>query len=88
MIISWGSDRNTIPSDHSISILHLNLALGKPQTKRHWVKADWFTFSQIVKESNMDLSNLSSELESLKACANAHNIINNAIKAAVSLIQP
>jgi hypothetical protein len=35
----------------------------------------------------MDLSNLSSELEPLKACANVHNI-NNAIEAAVPLIQP
>jgi hypothetical protein len=45
---------------------------------RHWAKADGFTFSQIVKESNMDLSNLSS--------ANVHNIINKAIEAAVPLI--
>jgi hypothetical protein len=86
MILSWHSDRNTISSDHSIFILHLNLAQGKPQTKRHWANADWFAFSQIVEESNMDLSNLSSELESLKACANVHNIINNEIEAAV--IQP
>jgi hypothetical protein len=31
----------------------------------------------------MDLSNLSSESELLKACANVHNIINNAIEAVV-----
>jgi hypothetical protein len=88
MILSWSSDRNTTPSGHSISILYLNLAPGKPQTKQHWTKADWSTFSQILKESNMDLSNLSSEPGSLKTCANVHNIINKAIEAAVPLIQP
>jgi hypothetical protein len=74
-------------SDHAISTLCINHTPPASPPKRAWHRADWTLFHQTVTEYGLDLSNIGSAEEALRAATNITGIIHKATDAAVPWVK-
>jgi len=83
-ILSLAVNHDTT-SDHSSITVMLSLPSSIPtaSVRRNWNKANWEIFSEHIRSTGIDLTNLQGKEDTLRAVTNVTTILHQAINAAV-----